>query len=128
MLAEEWSFGMVRWWLRVLDCHKITLRTVTYCSIVIGWRLGWRNTRFRLADVVEGFFRASFWLADEILGFLVLDSDWLPTVFRFRAQAECVRQCIKIESAFIFGTLWLSREKFFELLSGARADIYYGVD
>ena len=25
----------------------------------------------------------------------MLDSDWLPTTFRFSARAECVRQCIK---------------------------------
>ena len=103
-------------------------------SILIGWRLGWRNTRFWLADEVEGSFRAQFWLADETWGFLVPDSDCLPTIVRFWAQAECVRQYIKIGNGVndSFSALWHFFEKNFwtDFFScrPVRADNYYKAD
>ena len=104
---------------------------VTWCSILIGWRPGWRNTRLWLADEDEGFFRARFWLVDEVWGFFVLDSDWLPTIFPFCAKAKCVRQCIKIRSWVIdpFLALWDFFGKNFSNFSpGPREDNYYGAD
>ena len=97
---------------------------VLQCSILIGWRLGWRNTRLWLADEVAGFFRARFWLADEVWGYFVLNSDWLPTIPRFWTQAGCVRQCIKIGSWVVdsFSALWdyFENKKIFELIFTCR--------
>ena len=48
---------------------------------------------------LTGVFRCSdtgFRLVDEIEGFSMLNSDWMPRVFRFWAKPECVRQCTKI--------------------------------
>ena len=53
----------------------------------------------------------------------MLDSNWLQTIHRFWAEAECVRQCIKIGSWFIFGSVRLFGENCFELFSKAPARI-----
>ena len=104
---------------------------VTHYLIMIGWRLGWRITRFWLPDEFEGFFRARFWLADEIWGCFLLNSDWLPTMRRFWAQTGCVRQCTKRGSGLILPTVRLFRKKKLELFFScrpARADNFYGAD
>ena len=96
---------------------------VTYCSILITWRLGWRNDRRWLADDSGDVILDSDWLT-KFNGILVLDSEWLT---KFRAfvlisadnflvldtSRVCSAIYIAMGSGLIFGTVRLFRKKNF---------------
>ena len=91
--------------------------------------LGWRNTRFWLADDSGDVILDFDWLT-KLKVFFVLDSDWLPTILRFWTRAECVRQCIKIGNGLndSFSVLWDFEKILWTFFQGPSADNYYGTD
>ena len=68
------------------------LSGVTYCSILTGWRLGWRNARF--------------WLADDSVEVMFVFAESrrccrVGNVLRYGAESRKSTQCIKIGNACI---------------------------